>query len=138
MSERDVLFDISRRLTDDEIRAIFLSPMVSTTETLAAVSLRFEVIRARREEENLRAENERLRTSVRSYYNALLNYGRHWPDCATPKSGDRCDCGLSGWLTEKALERAALVAPQEGKEKADEQWLPSGSDMADRFGGEDR
>ena len=64
----------------------------------------------------LRAENERLRTSVRSYYNALLNYGRHWPDCATPKSGDRCDCGLSGWLTEKALERAAPAAPPEGKE----------------------
>ena len=63
----------------------------------------------------LRAENERLRTSVRSYYNALLNYGRHWPDCATPKSGDRCDCGLSGWLTEKALERAALAAPPEEK-----------------------
>lgn len=48
------MLDISRRLTDDEMRAIFLSPMVTTTETDEAVALRFEVTRARREEDALR------------------------------------------------------------------------------------
>lgn len=101
MSERDVLFDISRRLTDDEIRAIFLSPMVSTTETLAAVSLRFEVIRARREEENLRAENERLRGELQGVADHLLSM-----------SGGAHNCAGCGFL-HKQIARALAAPPEE-------------------------
>lgn len=41
-------------MTEDELREIILSPMVSVTETSEAIALRFEVTRARREEETLR------------------------------------------------------------------------------------
>lgn len=45
--------DTTRRLTNDEMRELFLSPMTSTAETNAAIALRFEVTRARRREDAL-------------------------------------------------------------------------------------
>ena len=42
-------------LSDEEVGELFRSPMTSTTETEAAIRLRFEVTRARREESRLRA-----------------------------------------------------------------------------------
>ena len=61
---RKAVSDFTKRLSDDELRETFLSPMVSVTETTAAIALRFEVTRARREEDALRAENERLREAI--------------------------------------------------------------------------
>ena len=57
--------ELGERLTDDEVRELFLSPMTSVTETRAAMVLRFEVTRARREEAVLRARVATLEAALR-------------------------------------------------------------------------
>lgn len=75
--------DINRRLTDDEIRTIFTSPMVSLTETYEAIAMRFEVTRARREEDRLRLALETANARALSAESAIAEWkalAERWED----------------------------------------------------------
>lgn len=79
------------RLTDDELRQIFLAPMMVSTETSEAIQLRFEVTRARKEEERLRRELSAVRRRRRGAAEKLIKILWLYPNY---RVDSRCPMGL--------------------------------------------
>ena len=89
-------------LSDEEVGELFRSPMTSTTETEAAVRLRFEVTRARREESRLRD----AATLALAVLTRLADSAAYWSDYDVPvgivAEIDAAKARLAGALSREA------------------------------------
>jgi hypothetical protein len=108
------MYDLERRMTDGELREALISPMVATEETDAAIALRFEVTRARREETALRsriAEAERERDEAKAAASDAA-YRRERSDDALDRTAGERDAALArvAELEEAGRELAAIDA----------------------------